>query len=223
MDQAQRSLTAEKTIAKCLKSHTSVDTGIGYNTLYDAVLGELAVTISRRTFDRALDRLVERGAVSKQPDSRRKRGVVIFATSRAPLDRLLIDARTGAERLLRYPMKSKTLYHQQLEVRLPISPGETQRILSTSKQFGRQEREIMENLILWHAIFFKLHDDIPADSYVSTDGKSIRVLRRTSYEELRDGHAMLRRILEEAKDDLEKRKWLERLGAFPSSSAGNPG
>ncbi len=81
----------------------------------------------------------------------------------------------------------------------------------------------MENLILWHAIFFKVHNDIPADSYVSADGKTIRILRRATYEELRDSHAMLQRILENTKNDLEKRKWLERLGIFTRSSAGKTG
>ena len=76
-------------ILRALEGCNSPEKGIGYNKLFEIVHSKVGG--SRRTFHKYLSELVSVGAVRKDKDSRHKAGVVIYKTSAATGQELLIE------------------------------------------------------------------------------------------------------------------------------------
>jgi DNA-binding transcriptional ArsR family regulator len=76
-------------ILNALEGHSSAEKGIGYNRLFEIINAKVGG--SRRTFHKYLSELVTAGAVRKERDSRHKAGVVIYKTSMATQEEVLID------------------------------------------------------------------------------------------------------------------------------------
>jgi len=72
----------KEAVLSILRDHTSRESGLGYNLLFDRTknrLGKLSLT----TFNRYLQELVHDGAVKKEDDPRHRRGVVIYRNAGA--------------------------------------------------------------------------------------------------------------------------------------------
>lgn len=71
---------ARKAILEALNEHTSVETGIGYNMLFEKVRDKIG---SRATFEKYLSQLQHECYVTKEDDPRHKKGVVIYRLKEA--------------------------------------------------------------------------------------------------------------------------------------------
>jgi hypothetical protein len=75
-------------ILHALEGCTSLENGIGYNKLFEIVNSKVGG--SRRTFHKYLSELISAGAVRKDKDPRHKAGVVIYKTSTATQQEVLM-------------------------------------------------------------------------------------------------------------------------------------
>ncbi len=66
---------ARKAILEALEEHISLESGIGYNMLFEKVEGKIG---SRATFEKYLSELQHEGYVTKQDDPHHKRAVILY-------------------------------------------------------------------------------------------------------------------------------------------------
>jgi hypothetical protein len=91
-------IDAKKTILNSLEKCYDAQSGIGYNVLFERVKDK----ISRITFQKYLQELIDNHVVLKELDPRHKRGVVIFLNEEASkYERLLLDLTEKFRNLLR--------------------------------------------------------------------------------------------------------------------------
>jgi len=73
-------LEARKAILEALEEHVNLETGIGYNLLFEKVKDKIG---SRATFEKYLSKLQREGYVTKQEDPHHKRAVILYRLSEA--------------------------------------------------------------------------------------------------------------------------------------------
>jgi hypothetical protein len=166
-----------------LKDCTSLETGLGYNVLFERTQGKIG---SRRTFDKYLKELESDGVVHNDKDPRHKKGRSIYLNSaNAKTETLLLEAQKEAELLLKAPIKRYKKYLEELTLVPGLSPKkQAERLLKASKEFGSQSERVIRNLVLWHSIYFKMHDEVPADTYISVRNDCLYLLQTAVLDDL---------------------------------------
>lgn len=90
----------KEAVLSVLKEHTKLETGLGYNVLFERTknkLGKLSLT----TFNHYLKELIDDEIVNKQPDPRHRRGVVIYRNIEAAESfRLVLELQTKLREIL---------------------------------------------------------------------------------------------------------------------------
>jgi len=154
---------ARKAILEALKEHTSAESGIGYNMLFDKVRDKIG---SRATYEKYLSELQHEGYVTKEMDPSHRRAVVLYRLPEASDYELF------------------TL-HLIDKISKALSRKKVKSILYNEKEFGiirytsQKNVEVVLNCIFWaHKTLAKMlpkiqatYGDVPFIRTVEVDGK----------------------------------------------------